>query len=111
MRKFRIDKNIMKINWFSKLLMHWHPAGFFRLAAREQGVAYDKVEASEKLFRDAKRVDFQPSGGSNGRGLIITIDNNLSLFFCQDGNTFSYDGFEMGPYENGEVTVFDKLSV
>ena len=99
----------MKINWLTKLLIHFSPRSFFRLAARENKLDYKKIEEAENLFRDTKRIDFFPSGGTGGRSLIIVIDNKLSLFFYQNEDTFTYDGFEIGPYKNGEVTVFDKI--
>jgi hypothetical protein len=99
----------MRLNWFIKFLARFSPKSLFKLAARDNKLDYAKVESAEKLFRDAKRIDFQPSGGANGRSLIMYIDKKLSLHFYQDGNTFTYDGFEMGPYDDGDVTVFDKM--
>lgn len=59
------------------------------------------------LFGKAKRIDFQLSK-SNSRGLIIILDQKLSLYFYQNGGSFKFDGYEMGEYDKGEVTVFDK---
>ena len=72
----------MKINWLTKSLIHFSPKLFFRLAARENKLDYRKIEEAENLFRNAKRIDFSPSGGSGGRSLIIVIDNKLSLFLA-----------------------------
>lgn len=99
----------MKFNWFTKSLVRLSPWTLFRLAARDNKLNYKKVELAEKLFRDAERIDFQPSGGADGRSLVMYVDNKLSLHFYQNGDTFEYDGFEIGPYDDGEVTVFDEL--
>jgi hypothetical protein len=69
------------------------------------------IETSKKahaLFEKVERVDIVPSR-SNMRGFQIILDGLLSLYFSQDGDHFVYDGFEMGPYEDGDVTIFDKL--
>lgn len=99
----------MKLNWYTKYLMRFNPRGLFAQAAREQGIDNRKIDAAEALFRNAKRIDIQPLSGEHGRGFIITINNGLSLWFNQDGDAFVYDGFEIGPYDNGDITVFDSL--
>ena len=43
------------------------------------------------------------------RGFILVMDRKTALFFYQQGDHFSYDGFEMGQYNKGEVTVVDTL--
>ena len=43
------------------------------------------------------------------RGLIITLDQKFTLWFFQDGDHFVYDGFEIGEYEKGDVTIFDSI--
>ena len=98
----------MKFNWLTKTLMKISPRLLFRWAAFDNKLDYAKVEQANKLFSNTKRIDFSPFGGVHGRGLVMYLDNKLSLHFYQDGNTFYYDGFEIGPYENGDVTVFDK---
>ena len=99
---------MFKINWLTKLLMRYAPKIFMRYASREQSVDYQDLERAMKLFSQAKRIDFRPLSGMNGRGLIIFLDQKLSLWFFQDGDHFTFDGYEMGPYDKGEVTVFDK---
>ena len=96
------------LNRFTKLLMRFSPKLFLRLAAKEQKVDYQDLEYAMELFGKAKRIDFQPLSGTSGRGLIITLDQKLSLWFFQDGDNFKFDGYEMGEYNKGEVTVFDK---
>jgi len=99
----------MQISWFIKFLAKFQPKLLFYLAAKENKLEYKKIELADKLFKDAERIDFQPSGGAKGRSLVMYLDNKLSLHFYQNGDTFEYDGFEIGPYENGEVTVFDNI--
>lgn len=96
----------IKFNWFTKLSLRFAPWNFFKYAAKEEGLNPKKIDWAEGLFRDSKRVDIQPLT-ERSRGFIITIDNRLSLWFNQDGDCFKYDGFETGPYDNGDVTVFD----
>ncbi len=98
----------MKLFWL-KLIAFFSPKILFKLAAKERDWDSDKIEAATKLFSGAQQIDFWPSGGREGRSLIITLDNKMALFFYQNGDTFSYDGFEIGLYENGEVTVFDSI--
>lgn len=98
----------MQINWSTKLLMKFFPKTFLRYAAKKQGINQKKLDYAESLFRDCQRIDIQPLR-SRRRGFILTLDNKLTLWFYQDGDHFTFDGYEMGEYENGEVTVFDNL--
>lgn len=100
---------MLKINWFTKLLMHFTPKVFLRYAAKEQGIESEKIDYAMKLFRESERIDIHPLPSRSGRGFIITLDNKLSLFFYQDGDCFYYDGCEMGEYEKGDVTIFDNI--
>lgn len=99
---------IMKLNWYTKYLLRLNPKTIFQQAAAEQGFADNKIDAAEALFRNAKRVDIQPFPNETGRGFVITLDNVFSLWFYQNGDAFQYDGFEIGPYDNGDITVFDR---
>ena len=58
------------------------------------------------VFSQTNRIDIFPSG-SGSRGFMIVIDKKTALYFYQDGDHFIYDGFEMGEYEKGDVTIFD----
>lgn len=97
-----------RITLWDRLLIKVLPKLFFRKVAAEQGIGSDLPELAEKLFRKAKRIDFQPLSGGQ-RGLVIFIDQKFSVWFYQDGDHFIYDGFEIGEYDKGEVTVFDNL--
>jgi len=96
-----------KLSWLTRLLMVIALPWMSRRLMKELGGP--SVEMSKKahaFFTAVNRVDIIPSR-SEVRGFQIVIDNILSIFFCQDGDHFVYDGFEMGPYESGDVTVFD----
>ncbi len=78
-----------------------------RISVSEVASASDGVEQVHQLFKQAQRVDVLPSIGG-GRGFQIVLDGTLSLYFFQDGDHFVYDGFELGEYERGDVTLFDE---
>ena len=40
---------------------------------------------------------------------MIVIDRSTALYFYQDSDHFKYDGFEIGEYEKGDVTIFDNF--
>lgn len=98
----------MKLNKVRKLFIKLFPREFLKYFARKQGTDPDKLDFAEKLFRDCQRIDIQPLHGEN-RGFILFLDNNLSLWFFQSGDSFYFDGYEVGKYDNGEVNVFDDL--
>lgn len=98
-----------KMPWHERLLMKFMPMSFLRLSAGKIGVDSKKIDLAYKLFENSKRIDIQPLSGPKGRGFIISLDNNFTLWFYQDGDHFKFDGIEMGEYDNGEVTVFDSL--
>ena len=97
----------MEINWLTKLYIKFFPKQFLKAAVAENKGNPRKIDFADKLFSDCKRIDIQPFYGS--RGFLITLDNNLTLWFNQDGDHFVYDGFETGTYDDGDVTVFDNL--
>lgn len=101
--------NILKINWFAKILMRFAPGIFLRYAAWRQGIGPRDIDYAAKLFGAGKRVEIHPLPSSGGRGFVIVLDNRFSLHFYQDGDHFYYDGCEIGEYEKGDVTIFDKL--
>jgi hypothetical protein len=98
----------LKLPWHTRLMLKFFPHWFLKNEFEKIGGESDALDHASELFSD-KRIDIQPLSGDH-RGFIITIDNQLSLFFYQDGDHFKFDGYEMGKYENGDVTVFDKLA-
>jgi hypothetical protein len=39
----------------------------------------------------------------------MVLDQTTALFFYQEDDYFKYDGFEIGEYQVGEVSVFDDV--
>jgi len=79
-----------------------------RRFAKDIGVEDPVSDKAHDFFTKSKRIDFIPLRGKS-RGFIIIIDRKSALYFYQDGNHFVYDGYEMGEYDKGDVTVFDRL--
>lgn len=94
--------------WYYKLALKISPRLFMSLMARKQGMDDSFIDQAESLFR-GKKIHISPMKGSPGRGFILVIDNNKTLWFDQDGDHFEYDGFEMGEYNDGDVTVLDGI--
>lgn len=98
-----------KVSWLTKVLLGISLSWGMSRLARE--LSLPGIETSKKahaLFQKVGRVDFIPSRSSM-RGFQIILDGLLSLYFSQEGDHFVYDGFEMGPYDEGDVTILDKL--
>jgi hypothetical protein len=95
------------IPWYEKLLLKLSPRWFMLHYMKKQNLDQGMLDAAYKLF-DNKQIHIEPLTGNN-RGFIITINNGFSLWFYQDGKHFKFDGHEIGPYDDGDVTVLDKL--
>ena len=87
------------------MLKFW-PKTFFRMFAKELGIANPVFDKAHDVFGDTKRIDIYPSSVGQ-RGFILVLDLKTALYFYQDGDHFKYDGFEMGEYEKGDITIFD----
>lgn len=96
----------IKINWFTKLLLRYWSRLTMKFFARKLGIENPIFARAHGLFSKTNRIDIFPIE-SGYRGFIIVIDRKTALYFYQDGNHFVYDGYEMGEYEKGDVTVFD----
>ena len=88
------------------LLRHW-PSLAMRLFAKKIGIKNIIFNKAHELLYGVDRIDFFPSYGD--RGFVLVVDRKTALFFCQNGDHFEYDGFEMGPYAKGDVTVLDGI--
>lgn len=100
--------NEIKINWFTKLIFKFWPGLAMVRMAKKMGISDPLFNEAQNLFANVKRIDFLPVTAGY-RGFIIVLDRKTALYFCQDGDHFVYDGFEMGKYDKGDVTVFDDL--
>lgn len=96
-----------RITWFDKLLLKYLPTFVMRRFAKAIGIEKPVFEKAHEVFDGAERIDIFPV--SNGRGFILVIDCKTALFFYQDGDRFAYDGYEMGKYNKGDVTVLDAI--
>lgn len=101
----------MKVNWFTKILLWLWPTWTMRHFAKKLDIKNPMFDQLHQVFSKVNRIDlipFTPSQ-SGTRGFMIILDQKTALYFYQDGDHFIYDGFEMGEYDKGEVTVFDSL--
>ena len=98
----------IKINWFTKLLLKLWPGLAMMRLAKKMGIANPIFDKAHDVFSQVKRIDILPSV-SGYRGFQLILDKKTALYFYQDGDHFVYDGFEMGKYEKGDVTIFDDL--
>jgi hypothetical protein len=107
-----IDEEFLRqanVSWLTRALLAIAlPWGLGRLAKELGGPGIKLSKKAHAFFTDAERVDIVPSQ-TDMRGFQIIINHFLSLYFVQDGDHFTYDGFEMGQYENADVTIFDGL--
>jgi len=112
MAKKKIKKSDETINikptLLTRFLLRAAPRwGIMRLAGELQFPASRLAMKAHRVFAKISRVDVVPLR-DGWRGFQIILDHSLSLYFFQDDDHFIYDGFEIGAYGNGEVTVFDK---
>ncbi len=96
-------------SWLTrKLLAVSFGMGMRRLAKELSEPGLGMSKRANALFDQVRRVDVAPSDSPGFRGFQMVIDGVLSLYFSQDGDHFVYDGFEVGYFEDGDVTVFDQ---
>ena len=98
----------IKISWYRKLLLKFWPKLALKLFAKELNITNPVFDKAHSVFSDVRRIELYPLSGSQ-RGFILVLDLKTALYFYQDGNHFKYDGFEMGEYKKGDVTVFDNI--
>ena len=109
LEQFCEENNMEKIElpWHQKLMMKFAPLMFLKKSARQMKIDDKMIDRAMNLF-DGRKIKIEKSAGDQ-RGFILIIDNKLSLWFYQDGDSFKFDGYEMGPYDEwGDITVFDK---
>jgi len=98
--------NKLKIDWFTKLLLKFWPKLAMKRMAGKIGIENPVFDQAHEVFSQTKRIDLLPLQ-AGFRGFMLIIDRKTALYFYQDGDHFVYDGFEMGEYEKGDVTIFD----
>ncbi|MFH1111671.1 MAG: hypothetical protein V1712_01215 [Patescibacteria group bacterium] len=102
------DLNDFKPDLLTRLLSRFRPAWGFKRLNKKFGVTNDVFDKAHEVFSGVQRIDIFPTA-SGSRGFILVLDRKTALFFYQDGDHFIYDGFEMGEYDKGDVTIFDNL--
>lgn len=98
-----------KISWYRELLLKLWPWAAFKLFAKELGIINPVFDKAHSIFGNAERIDLYPLTGGQ-RGFILVLDLKTALYFYQDGDHFKYDGFEIGKYDGGDVTIFDNIA-
>ena len=98
----------IKISWHRKLLLKLWPWAAFKLFAKEMGISNPVFDKAHDVFGNTKRIDLYPTASAE-RGFILVLDLKTALYFYQDGDHFKYDGFEMGQYDKGDITILDKI--
>ena len=68
------------------------------------------AERLHAVLDRSSRIDIEPLS-AGGRGFRLIIDRRTALYFHQDGDGFDYDGYEVGEYDKGDVTIFDDMPV
>lgn len=99
----------IKINWFDKLLLKFWPKLMMRKFAKKMGIKEILFDAAHEVFHKVERIDFFPLFSQQARGFLLVLDGKTALYFYQDGDHFIYDGYEMGEYGKGDVTLFDDI--
>ncbi len=96
-----------KLNPFVKFFLKFWPRLGMLYLSKKIGIKKPIFGKAHELFSKSERIDIFPA--ATPRGFIIVLDRETALYFYQDGDHFVYDGFEMGEYEKGDVTIFDSL--
>lgn len=102
------NKNKDKVSWFTKLGLKYFPNTVLKNLAKDKNINNIVFDKLHDVFVKTNRVDIFPCK-ANSRGFILVLDKETALYFYQDGDHFVYDGFEMGEYDNGDVTIFDQI--
>ena len=95
-----------KIPWQTRFLLKFWPSAGMKRLAEDFGMSSELSAPAHKLFEKVSKVDIIPST-SGQRGFILVLDRTTALYFYQDGDHFAYDGFEVGDYDKGDITIFD----
>ena len=98
----------LKLNWLTKLLLKFWPALAMKHFAKEMGIENPLFDKAHEVFSEIGRIDFFPFSGGH-RGFMIVLDRKTALYFYQNGDHFEYDGYEMGEYDKGDITIFDGI--
>jgi len=98
----------VKINWFIKALLRCRPKFAIKLLVRQQGIRSLSFDKLHDILAKTERIDIFPYQDGS-RGFMIVLNKEVALYFNQGGDHFVYDGFEVGKYGGGDVTIFDGI--
>lgn len=97
-----------KHDLLTRLLLRFRPTAGFKRLNKKLGIKNDVFDKAHEVFSGVERIEIYHISGDH-RGFILVLDLKTALYFYQDGDHFKYDGFETGPYEKGDVTIFDNM--
>ncbi len=95
----------LKLSLWQKVLFKLWPQSIFKFTTKETKTSID-FHKLHKIFSTSEKIDIF-STSINERGFILVLNQQVSLFFYQNGDNFKYDGFEIGEYDKGDVAIFD----
>lgn len=100
------------LSWPERLLWRFFPRLALRYFIGKKAIPFAKLDTLHSLLQDTRRFDIIPYSPqeTGARGFQLILDQKITLFFYQNGNSFAYDGYEVGEYEAGEVTLFDQVA-
>lgn len=97
------------VGFWTRLLLLVTPLRGIKRFSRSMGIDTSVLDKAHALFEGTQTIDIVPSASSS-RGFQLIIDRQTALYFYQDGDHFTYDGFEMGEYDKGDVMIFDNIT-
>jgi len=105
----------VKTSKFRAVLSNLFPFLIARIFTKESGGKQKELEAIRALFwqgfMQSRKINLFPTGGSDGRSLVLTIDKKIFLKFEQNYQNFELADFGFGDYPNdSDHTIFDKLN-
>ncbi len=98
----------LELSWWKQLLFKFCPKMIFKVMAKKMKIDNTAFDKLHDVFSKTEKIDIF-SNMDNERGFILVLNRQTALYFYQNGNHFKYDGFEIGEYDKGDVTIFDHL--
>jgi len=102
------DPKVFKPDLLIRLMLRLNPIIGFKMLNKKLGIKNNTFNKAHEVFSGIERVDIFPAADGS-RGFILVLNKKTALYFYQDGDHFVYDGFEIGEYDGGDVTIFDGL--
>lgn len=83
---------------FITKLLQKYPRAAFQYVAATLGLDQNLLDQAHEIFNSAKHIEIHPLADKEHPGMIIILDQKLSLWFYKYGTEYRYDGFELGDY-------------